>query len=59
MERLLHYVRKHWIFPLTLLRTVSGQPVGVIEPGLPNADAGSGFFNVKLPVSLMQNFWFL
>ncbi|WP_128081929.1 DUF2851 family protein [Bacteroides gallinarum] len=55
MERLLRYVRKYRIFPLTLFRTASGQPVGVIEPGLPNADAGSGFFNAKLPASLTQN----
>ena len=44
MEQLLHYVWKHKIFPLMPLQTTSGQPVEVIDPGLPNTDAGPDFF---------------
>ena len=50
MEQLLHYVWKHKIFPLMPLQTTSGQPVEVIEPGLPNTDAGPDFFNAKLKI---------
>lgn len=50
MERLLHYVWRHKIFPLTPLRTIAGQPVEVIDPGLPNTDAGPDFFNAKLKI---------
>lgn len=50
MEQLLHYVWKHKIFPLTPLQTTSGQPVEVIDPGLPNRDAGPDFFNAKLKI---------
>ena len=44
MEQLLHYVWKHKIFPLSLLQTTSGRPVEVIDPGLPNMNAGPEFF---------------
>lgn len=44
MEQLLHYVWKHKIFPLSLLQTTSGRPVEVIDPGLPNMNAGPDFF---------------
>lgn len=50
MEQLLHYVWKHKIFPLEMLRTTSGQPVEVIDPGLPNRNAGPDFFNAKLKI---------
>ncbi|WP_297328758.1 DUF2851 family protein [uncultured Bacteroides sp.] len=50
MEKLLHYVWKHKIFPLEMLRTTSGQPVEVIDPGLPNMNAGPDFFNAKLKI---------
>lgn len=50
MEQLLHYVWKHKIFPLQVLRTTSGQPVEVIDPGLPNTNAGPDFFNAKLKI---------
>lgn len=48
MEHLLHYLWKHKIFPLQELRTTDGQQVEVIDPGLPNTDAGPDFFNAKL-----------
>lgn len=50
MEQLLHYVWRHKIFPLSPLRTTSGQPVEVIDPGLPNTNAGPDFFNAKLKI---------
>ena len=50
MEQLLHYVWKHKIFPLMPLQTTSGQPVEVIDPGLPNMNAGPDFFNAKLKI---------
>lgn len=50
MEKLLHYVWKHKIFPLEMLRTTSGQPVEVIDPGLPTMNAGPDFFNAKLKI---------
>lgn len=50
MEQLLHYVWKHKIFPLSALQTTSGQPVEVIDPGLPNMNAGPDFFNAKLKI---------
>ncbi|MCD8093003.1 MAG: DUF2851 family protein [Bacteroides sp.] len=50
MEQLLHYVWKHKIFPLQMLQTTSGQPVEVIDPGLPNTNAGPDFFNAKLKI---------
>lgn len=50
MEQLLHYVWKHKIFPLSPLRTTSGLPVEVIDPGLPNTNAGPDFFNAKLKI---------
>ena len=50
MEQLLHYVWKHRLFPLMPLQTTSGQPVEVIDPGLPNMNAGPDFFNAKLKI---------
>ena len=48
MEKLLHYVWSHKLFPLGELRTTDGQRVEVIDPGLPNPHAGPDFFNAKL-----------
>ena len=48
MEKLLHYVWKHKIFPLNELRTMSGQVLEVIDTGLANPHAGPDFFNAKI-----------
>lgn len=48
MEKLLHYVWKHKMFPLRPLFTTDGEEVEVIDPGLPNTDAGPDFFNAKV-----------
>jgi len=51
MELLLHYVWKHKIFPLKMLQTTTGEPVDVIDAGLPNTNAGPDFFNAKLKIN--------
>jgi len=50
MEKLLHYVWKHKIFPLSALCTTSGEPVEVIDPGLHNTHSGPDFFNAKVRI---------
>lgn len=50
MERLLHYVWKHKLFPLRPLSTTDGQTVEIIDPGLYNTDAGPDFFNAKVKI---------
>ena len=46
----MHYVWKHKIFPLKMLQTTTGEPVEVIDAGLPNTNAGPDFFNAKLKI---------
>lgn len=50
MEKLLHYAWRHRLFPVAPLATMDGQPVEVIDPGLPNHDAGPDFFNAKVNI---------
>ncbi|MDD7318407.1 MAG: DUF2851 family protein [Prevotella sp.] len=50
MELLLHYCWKHRLFPLQGLVTTGGIGVEVIDPGLPNSNAGPDFFNAKVKV---------
>ena len=51
MEQLLHYVWKHKLFPLRTLVTTQGEPLEIIDPGLPNPDAGPDFFNAKIKIN--------
>ena len=51
MEKLLHYVWKHKIFPLKELRTTTGQPIEIIDTGLANPHAGPDFFNAKIKIN--------
>ena len=51
MEKLLHYVWGHKLFPLGELRTTDGQRVEVIDPGLPNPHAGPDFTAAKLKLN--------
>ena len=53
MEKLLHYVWQHKMFPLAPLTTVDGLPVEVIDPGLHNNNAGPDFFNAKIKIDGM------
>lgn len=50
MEKLLHYVWKHRLFPEVPLVTDGGDSVEIIDPGLHNTDAGPDFFNAKVRV---------
>lgn len=50
MEKLLHYVWKHKLFPPEPLYTTDGQPVEIIDTGLHNMDAGPDFFNAKVKI---------
>ncbi|MCR4994303.1 MAG: DUF2851 family protein [Bacteroidales bacterium] len=50
MEKLLHYVWKHRIYPLGPLMTTKGQRVEIIDPGLQNFHAGPDFFNAKVRI---------
>lgn len=51
MEKLIHYVWKHKLFPLAQLATTDGQSVEVIDAGLPNSNAGPDFFNAKVKIN--------
>jgi len=53
MEALLHYVWRHKLYPSTDLFTTEGQRIEVIDPGLPNRNAGPDFFNAKLKIGNM------
>ncbi|WP_300726982.1 DUF2851 family protein [uncultured Bacteroides sp.] len=50
MEQLLHYVWKHKLFTLKPLHTIDDQPLEIIDPGLPNRNAGPDFFNAKIKI---------
>lgn len=50
MEQLLHYVWKHKIFLHSQLTTTDGRTVEVINPGLPNTNAGPDFSNAKIKI---------
>jgi len=50
MERMLQYVWKHKLYAETDLLTTDGTPVFVIDPGIPNIDAGPDFFNAKIRI---------
>lgn len=50
MEKLLHYVWKHKLFPPQELFTTDGRSVEVVDPGLANIHAGPDFFNAKVKI---------
>lgn len=50
MEQLLHYVWRYKIFPLKPLQTTSGLSVEVLDPGLPNRNAGPDFSGAKVRI---------
>ena len=55
MEKLLHYVWQHRIYPAGRLYTQDGTEVDIIDPGLHNFHAGPDFFNAK--VRLGDQLW--
>lgn len=50
MEDILHYVWKYRLFD-TNLTTIDGQPIEVIDIGIPNTDEGPDFFNAKVKIA--------
>ena len=50
MERMLQYVWKHKLYAESDLMTTDGLPIFVIDPGMPNIDAGPDFFNAKVRI---------
>lgn len=50
MEKLLHYVWKHKLFPPEGLATTDGRRVEVVDAGLHNSNAGPDFFNAKVRI---------
>ena len=48
MEKLLHYLWKHRILPLTALHTTDGREVEIIDVGMHNSNQGPDFFNAKI-----------
>ncbi|MCD7936088.1 MAG: DUF2851 family protein [Tannerellaceae bacterium] len=50
MEQILHYVWKYRLHATTSLYTMDGFPVEIIDPGVPNPDAGPDFFNAKIRI---------
>ena len=51
MERILQYVWKYGLSGHSLLCTMEGLPVSVIDPGIENRDAGPDFFNAKIRIA--------
>lgn len=49
-EDLLHFIWKHRFLPLRELKTDSGQPLEIIDPGIFNSDAGPDFLNAKVKI---------
>lgn len=49
-EMLLHYLWEHRLWEYGSLKTDSGEPVEVLDPGLHNHDAGPDFFNAKIKI---------
>lgn len=47
MEHLLHYVWKYRLYT-TMLQTNEGKEIVVLDPGIPNTNAGPDFFNAKI-----------
>lgn len=50
MERLMQYVWQHKLWIPSEMKTVDGQRISVIDPGLLNTDAGPDFFNAKIMI---------
>ena len=55
MERLLHYIWQHHIYPLKQLKTTDGVRLEVVNPGLHNEHSGSDFFNAQ--IRLGEEMW--
>jgi hypothetical protein len=49
MEDILHYIWKFRLFAKDL-KTTAGEPIEVIDTGLPNTNEGPDFFNAKIKI---------
>ncbi len=50
MEELMQYVWQHRLWPTGDMKTVTGERIEVLDPGILNRDAGPDFFNAKLNI---------
>lgn len=50
MEKLMHYVWQHRLFPANRLETVDGRRISIINPGILNTDSGPDFFNASIEI---------
>ncbi len=46
----MHYVWHHRLWTPSMMRTVDGLRVDVLDPGLPNTGSGPDFFNAKVRI---------
>lgn len=49
-ENFLHYIWKHRLFQVSNLKTITGEFVTIVAPGLHNHDSGPDFFNAKVKI---------
>ncbi len=49
-ETFLHFIWKHRLFNANELKTIDGQSISIINPGLLNTDAGPDFFNARIKI---------
>ena len=49
-ETFLHYIWKNRLFNFNQLKTVDGQEVEILNPGIYNTNAGPDFFNAQLRI---------
>lgn len=50
MEKILYFIWKHKIFPLSGLTTSDGAKIEVLNPGLPNMNAGPDFLQARIKI---------
>lgn len=50
MEKIIQYMWQHRLWLPSPLKTVNGEPVEVLDPGMQNLDAGPDFFNAKVRI---------
>ena len=50
MEKLMQYVWLHKLWNTSQMHTNDGRRLRVIDPGLPNTDAGPDFFNAIVEI---------
>lgn len=51
MEELMYYVWQHRLYPLGALKTIDGQHIEVLNPGIRNYDSGPDFTNAAVRIN--------